>query len=468
MSHFLQFLGPNVTSFLLHPIVLAILAFIFILLSKWSSTLPNKNKNSPPSPHKAPNHRKPSPTPHVPSPLTRDLAQLYGPLMLLKLGNVPTLVVSSADAAREIMKTNDVIFANRSKTRMFGKLTYDFKDVALAPYGEYWRQTKSILVLHLLNNKRVQSFRALTNDIICRVALGRKYGEGEGGRKFKELIGEMMELLGVNNMGDYIPWLAWVNRVNGLDAKAERVAKQFDDFLEGVIEEHINSKKKGSDDHSQENEDQKDFVDVLLWDTFIAGTDTTYSALEWAMTELLRHPKMMKKMQDEVRVITSNKKDIKLDDLDEMHYLNAVIKETLRLHPIIPLLVPRESSREAKIQGYDIAAGTQVFINVWAIGRDPGIWDNPEEFHPERFLNSSIDFKGHDFQLIPFGAGRRSCPGISFAITNIKLVLAKFVKYFDWTLPNGAKGEDLDMTESIGVAIHKKFPLIAVATPYVG
>ena len=185
------------------------------------------------------------------------------------------------------------------------------------------------------------------------------------------------------------------------------------------------------------------------------------------MTELLRHPKMMMKMQDEVRAITSNKKDIKLDDLDEMHYLNAVIKETLRLHPILPLLVPRESRREAKIQGYDIAAGTQVFINVWAIGRDPGLWDSPEEFHPERFLNSSIDFKGHDFQLIPFGAGRRSCPGISFAITNIKLVLAKFVNYFDWKLPNGAKGEDLDMTESIGLSIHKKFPLIAVATPYV-
>ena len=295
MSHFLQFLVPNVTSFLLHPIVLAILAFIFILLFKWSSTLPNNNKNSPPSPPKLPiigNLHQLGLYPHH---SLRDLAQLYGPLMLLKLGNVPTLAVSSADAAREIMKTNDVIFANRPKTRMFGKLTYNYKDVALAPYGEYWRQTKSILVLHLLSNKRVQSFRAvreeeislliekikqscssssvnlsemfakLTNDIICRVALGRKYGEGEGGRKFKELIGEVMELLGVNNMGDYILWLAWVNHVNGLDAKAERVAKQFDDFLEGVIEEHINHKKKGSDDHSLENEDQKDFVDVLLW-----------------------------------------------------------------------------------------------------------------------------------------------------------------------------------------------------------
>ncbi|KAK9995683.1 hypothetical protein SO802_020369 [Lithocarpus litseifolius] len=445
MPHYLQFLGPSVTSSLLHPTVLAILAFIFILLFKWSSTRPNNNKNSPPSPPKLPiigNLHQLGLYPHH---SLRDLAQLYGPLMLLQLGNVPTLVVSSADAAREIMKTNDVIFANRPKTRMFGKLTYDFKDVLLAPYGEYWRQTKSVLVLHLLSNKRVQSFRAvreeeislqiekikqscssssvnlseifakLTNDIICRVALGRKYGEGEDGRKFKELIGEMMELLGVNNMEDYIPWLAWVNRVNGLDAKAERVAKQFDDFLEGVIEEHINRKKKGSDDHSLENEDQKDFVDVLLWvqkenkigfpidrvcikaliqDAFNAGTDTTYSVLEWAMTELLRHPKMMKMMQDEVRAITSNKKDIKLDDA----------------------LLKCSNQRDSSLASYY----------------------STEEL-PWNFL----------------------------CITNIKLVLAKFVKYFDWTLPNGAKGEDLDMTESIGIAIHKKFPLIAVATPYV-
>ncbi|XP_050256913.1 cytochrome P450 736A117-like [Quercus robur] len=520
MSHFLQFLGPNEEPLLLHPLVLSFLAFIFILLFKWSSTLLNNNKNSPPSPPKLPiigNLHQIGLHPHH---SLQDLAQLYGPLMLLQFGNVPTLVVSSADAAQEIMKTHDVVFANRPKIRMFKKLSYNFEDVAMAPYGEYWRQMKSILVLHLLSNKKVQSFRAVreeelslliekirqscsssavnlseafaefTKDIICRVALGRKYGEGEGesGRNFKELLGEVMELLGVINVGDYIPWLAWLSRVNGLDAKAEKVAKQLDDFLEGVIEEHINGQKKGDDNHNLENEDQKDFVDVLLWvqkenvigfpvervsikaiiqDVFTAGTDTTYSVLEWAMTELLRHPKTMRKMQNEVREITRNKKDIREVDLDKMHYLTAVIKETLRLHPILPLLTPRESCRDAKIQGYDIAVGTQVFINVWAIGRDPGLWDNPEEFHPERFLTSSIDFKGHNFQFIPFGAGRRGCPGISFSITTIKLVLAKLLHYFDWTLPDGTRGVDLDMTESIGMVIHRKFPLVAVAIPYV-
>ena len=217
--------------------------------------------------------------------------------MLLHFGSVPVLVVSSADAAQEIMKTQDLNFANRPKSSMFDKLLYNYKDVSMAPYDEYWRQMKSILVLHLLSNKRVQSFRSvreeetflmidkikescssssvnlseifakLTNDVVCRVALGRKYGEGEGGRKFKELLGEFGELLGAINVGDYIPSLAWLTRVNGLDAKAEKVAKQLDDFLEGVIEEHINCQKKGDHDHgfSQENEDRKDFVDILLW-----------------------------------------------------------------------------------------------------------------------------------------------------------------------------------------------------------
>ncbi len=175
---------------------------------------------------------------------------------------------------------------------------------------------------------------------------------------------------------------------------------------------------------------------------------------------------MMKKLQNEVRVIDGTKKDIIEDDLDKMHYLKAVIKEVLRLHPPFPLLVPRESIQDAKTQGYDIAAGTQVIINAWAIGRDPMSWDEPEEFQPERFLNSSIDFRGHDFQLIPFGAGRRGCPGINFSMATIELVLANLVHYFDWTLPGGAKGEDLDMTECVGITIHRKFPLIAVATPY--
>ena len=164
---------------------------------------------------------------------------------------------------------------------------------------------------------------------------------------------------------------------------------------------------------------------------FAAGSDTTYTVLEWAMTELLRHPQVMTQLQNEVRGIAQDKLLITEDDLDKMQYLKAVIKETLRVHPPIPLLLPRESTRDTKIMGYDIAAGTQVLTNVWAIGRDPTLWDEAEDFRPERFLNSSIDFRGQDFELIPFGAGRRGCPGILFAAMAIEIVLANIVHRFD-------------------------------------
>lgn len=204
----------------------------------------------------------------------------------------------------------------------------------------------------------------------------------------------------------------------------------------------------------------------LLQDIIAGGTDTTYTVLEWAMTELLRDPRAMNEAQKEARTIARGKTDIIHNkDLKKMQYLQAVIKETMRLHPPIPLLIPREAREDVKLMGYDISAGTMVITNAWAIGRDPGMWAQPEEFRPERFLNSPVDFKGHDFQLIPFGAGRRGCPGIFFAVATIELVLANLLNKFDWELPNGAKGEDLDMSECTGLTIHRKIPLLAVATP---
>lgn len=185
------------------------------------------------------------------------------------------------------------------------------------------------------------------------------------------------------------------------------------------------------------------------------------------MSELLRNPRVMRKVQDEVREILSlnRKVEIAEEDLEQMHYLKAVIKEALRLHPAVPLLVPHEAREDIRIMGYDIDAGTMVITNAWAIGRDANSWDEPEEFRPERFLNSPIDFRGHDFQLIPFGAGRRGCPGISFATVLGELVFANLLHKFDWSLPGGAKGEDLDMNECTGAIAHRKFPLLAIATP---
>lgn len=491
--------------FTIFPLLLSLLFII-----KWYFNNSATKKHLPPSPPRFPllgNLHQVSLFPHR---SLQDLAHKYGPLMLLYLGKVPVVVVSSADAASQVMKTHDLIFSDRPQRKIFDIMLYGSKDVASCAYGEYWRQVRSLSVLHLLSNKRVQSYRrvreeetakmmqsiqqkntcvnltelcsTITNDITCRVALGKRYGEKGG--VLPELMLEFGELLGSFFIGDYIPWLKWLGKVNGFYSKAEKVAKHLDEFFEKVIEEHISGSR--SDGHVGEG--TSDFVDILLsvqksnaagfsidrtaikgllLDMFAAGTDTTYTVLEWAMTELLRHQTVMHKLQDEVRTVVGNRTHVTEKDLVNMNYLKAVIKETLRLHVPIPLLVPRKSMEDIKLNGYDIEAGTEVIINAWAIARDPSSWEHPLEFKPERFLNSSIDFKGFDFELIPFGAGRRGCPGVLFAIAVNELVLANLVHHFDWKLPDGIAEKDLDMSEVVSFTCHRKSPLIAIATKYV-
>ncbi|XP_054821901.1 cytochrome P450 736A117-like [Prosopis cineraria] len=513
LSFLISLIVQDNTSWLLLTSLLFILPISLTALFKWYSN-PAISKTSLPSPPKFPfigNLHQLGSYPHR---TLCSLAQKYGPLMLLHFGKKPVLVVSSAEAAREVMKTHDLVFASRPKIKMFDILLYG-KDVAAAPYGEYWRQLRSISVLHLLSNKRVQSLRnvreeetavimekieracsanvsvnlrelfsSITNDVICRAALGRKYGE-ESGRRFMELLEKFVELMGSFVVGDYVPWLDWLGHASGLYARAHAVAQELDRFLEEVLKEHMmnHSKEVGATGI----EGDHDFVDVLLsiqrtnsigfpidktvikaliLDMFAAGADTTYTVLEWTMTELLRHPSAMKKLQDEVRNVKADRSHIITEeDIDHLPYLKAVLKETLRLHPPIPLLVPRESMQDTKLLGHHIGAKTHVIVNAWAIGRDPVYWDNAQEFEPDRFLNSSVDYKGQDFQLIPFGAGRRGCPGTQFAMALNELVIANIVFHFDWSLPDGEQGKDLDMSETRGLTAHRKIPLLGVALP---
>ncbi|CAO2840552.1 unnamed protein product [Amaranthus hypochondriacus] len=511
MSSIQQLLDNSINSINhlnLIPISLSSLLLIFILY-KWHLKNPSKNKNLPPSPPKLPilgHLLKLGTHPHH---SLRSLSQKYGDLMMIYLGKNPTLIISSSKMAKEIMKTNDALVSNRIQSTITNKLLYNCRDVATSPYGEYWRQMKTIYVLQLLSNKRVLSFKGireeetlllmekvlkndglvvnlsdmlvvLTNDVICRVAFGGKYGENhEIGVDFKEVLKELEELLGVFDLGDFIPWLGWLNRFNGLNQRLDRCAKRFDLLLDGILSEHeylddqsnCNDENKTKDlidvllDVQKENPNvERDTIKALILDAFAAGTDTTYSVLEWTMAELLKHPNVMEEVQREIRGIAIDKDHITEDDLDEMKYLIAVIKESLRLHPPIPLLVPRESTEDIKINGYDIAARTRVIINAWAIHRDPEIWEEPEEFRPERFMNSSIDFKGHGFELVPFGGGRRICPGISFASIIIELVLANLMYKFNWTLPDGVQCDTLDMSETVGLTVHRTTPLRAIPT----
>ncbi|XP_047970442.1 cytochrome P450 71A8-like [Salvia hispanica] len=431
--------------------------------------------------------------------------------MLLRFGSVPVLVVSSAETAREVMKTHDTNFSNRPPFKAMSKLCYGCKDVTSSPYGEYWRQIRSIFVLQMLSNKRVRSFgcireeeaallvkriegcvdvlapvdlRRLIEDlngqVIFRSSFGRRYSETENGKKFLRLIRVFMGLVGEIYVGDFIPWLGWIGRVNGFDKRIDTTAKEIDQILESVIQDrqHLVKAKGKTEGEEQEEEDfldillqiynqdasmDRDTVKALLVDVFVGGTDSISTSLEWIMSELLRHPRVMEKLQSEVRGVVKQKKHITQDDLEKMDYMKAVIKENMRLHPTFPLS-PRLASKDVQIKGYDVAAGTMMMVNIWAIGRELVSWDDPDKFMPERFLNSSRDFKGQDFEFIPFGTGRRGCPGIRYATATMELVLANLMQKFDWNLPNGILPKHLDMTESSGIAPNKVVPLLALAS----
>ncbi|KAK9069916.1 hypothetical protein SSX86_010314 [Deinandra increscens subsp. villosa] len=379
--------------------------------------------------------------------------------------------------------------------------------MAFSPYGEYWRQLKSLVMLKLLSNTRVKSYKnvredeialmiqtlgescgttvdlgpilsSLTNNIISRVALRRRLE----GPKYTKLLHEFMAALDVFDIGSYFPWLSWVDHFTGSVRKAKKIAIEFDEFLERIIEERLN-KKKGEDAESNEEED---FVDILLdvqkndttgftlhtdalkaliLEAFAAGTETTQTALMWTMSELIKNPKEMNKLQRELTEIAQGNVMISEEDLEKIPYLKAVIKESLRLHPPAPLLIPRISTQDVKVMGYDIAAGTQVIINAWGIGRDPASWEEPNEFRPERFLNGPINYQGSQFEWLAFGAGRRGCPGIQFSAPVMELLVANIIYKFDIKLPNGIKNEDLDMTEAFGFTINRKFPLLVSVSP---
>lgn len=196
---------------------------------------------------------------------------------------------------------------------------------------------------------------------------------------------------------------------------------------------------------------------------FVAGTDTTSATLEWVMTELLRHPETMKKAQEEVRAAVAGRKGATVEetDLSQLRYLKAVVKETLRLHPPAPLLVPREAAEACVVGEHAVPAGTRVLVNVYALGRNPAVWDRPLEFLPGRFEDEE---DAQEFRFLPFGGGRRGCPGATFAQATIELTLAKLLCHFDWSLPAGLRAEDVNMDELFGLATRKKTPLLLAAT----
>ncbi|KAM7269086.1 hypothetical protein ACFE04_024583 [Oxalis oulophora] len=464
----------------------------------------------------------------------------YGPVMFLKLGRIPLVVVSSPESAKQVLKTHDLHSCSRPSLSGARKLSYNCSDIAFSPYGNLWREMRKICVLELLSTKMVQSYRFMREEevfslvdsiskssqtqtpvdlsekiynffasVIFRMSVGMTFqGSALDNERLSEVVQEVESVLGSFSGEECIPYVGWVmDKVTGHHKKIEKVFRKLDTLFEGIIDGHINF--QGCKD-----EKEKDIVDVLLrlqkeqiklenpWltknhikailfassdlltgffpccpitsgdqpmDIILAGTDTGAITVTWAMSELVRNPRLLKKAQNEVRNITGTKERLTEDDISQLEYLKLVIKETLRLHPPVPLLLPRETMSHFKINGFDIYPKTLVQINAWAIGRDPNYWNNPEEFFPERFANTSIDFKGKHFELLPFGAGRRVCPGIHLGTTTIELVLANLLYCFDWKFPDGMKEEDMNMEEGLGqrLDVHKEVPLELVPVSYI-
>ncbi|RHN67338.1 putative cytochrome P450 [Medicago truncatula] len=442
----------------------------------------------------------------------RELSKKYGPLMHLQLGEVFFIIVSSAEYAKEIMKTHDVVFASRPYTLTSEILLYDSTDIAFAPYGDYWRQLRKICTVELLSIKRVQSLWPireqemnhliqriasdegrvinLSHELISmmytftsRAAFGKKYKEQD---EFISLVREAMHIAGGFYIGDLFPSTKWLQNLTGMRPRLKKLHKKIDRILEKIINDHKETKSRTEEGLVEGEEDLIDvllkFEDVsssdldfcltkrniksIIVDVFVAGSDTASSIINWTMTEMLKDQRVLKKAQNEVRVMFNKKGKFDETFISELKYMKAIIKEVLRLHPPAPLLIPRECGQACEIDGYHIPIKSRVIINAWAIGMDSKYWTDPERFYPERFIDSSIDFKGTNFEYIPFGAGRRICPGMNYGMANVELALALLLYHFDWKLPNGMINEDLDMTELFGAAVVKKDDLYLIPIIY--
>ncbi|KAI7731303.1 hypothetical protein M8C21_002579 [Ambrosia artemisiifolia] len=488
--------------------------FLFLILSLFY-ILPKKSKFNPPGPVGLPFignlHQLDQSSLHT---SLWNLTKPYGPIVSLRFGFNSAVVISSASLAKEVLKTQDLSFCDRPLFIGPRKLTYDGLDMAFSPYNENWREMRKIFTLHLFSPKRVQSFRyiredevsitmktihdlalssktvnlsemmkKLTSIIMMRVCFGNKYNcrDGHEINKVLGLLNEVQAYLVDLYVSDIWPGLPFVGLVDRLMGKMDRQDKCFrdlDSFYQQLIDERLNTQKQESYE-----EDEDDLIDILLqlvkdkhfslthdhikamlMDVLIAGTDTGAAVVVWAMTSLIRNPKVMHLAQEEVRNVIGNNGKITEDDLPKLAYLKSVIKETLRLYPPAPLLVPRETRKDAIVHGYQIKQKTLVYVNAWAIARDPKSWENQEEFLPERFMGSSeIDFKGNDFELIPFGAGRRICPGMSIGVVMVELLLANLLYLFDWGLPDGVRKEDIDFDATPGITMHKRNELCLLA-----
>ncbi|MED6130391.1 hypothetical protein PIB30_000901 [Stylosanthes scabra] len=418
------------------------------------------------------------------------LAKLYGPLIQLRLGASTCILVSNAQVAREVMKTHELNFCYRPNFGSSEYFLYKGSYFITAPYGPYWRFMKKLCVTQLLSSSQLGRFMhireqeikkllkslmvcseegrecdlgfeltTLTNNILCRMAMSTTCFENDDAEEIHGFVKEFLEVGAKLSIGEVFGPLGKLD-LFGYGKKLGKIVGKFDCILERIMEEHEHG--DGCDD---EEETTMDMMDILLrvyrdpnaqvrltrndikaffLDIFLAGTDTSSVALQWSMAEILNHPTILKKLKAEIDGVVGSTRLVNESDVPNLPYLQAVVKEVLRLHPTAPFAL-RQSAEDCIINGFHVKAQTRTLVNVYAIMRDPQSWHNPQDFIPERFLDAdqanddTIKTSVNDFRYIPFGFGRRGCPGSSLALTVIQATIAALIQCFEWKIKGGDK-----------------------------
>ncbi|CAH8315336.1 unnamed protein product [Eruca vesicaria subsp. sativa] len=425
------------------------------------------------------------------------LSQSLGdtPIIHLRLGNRLVYVISSHSLAEECFTRNDIVLANRPELIIGKQVTYNSTIVIAAPYGDHWRNLRRIGAVEIFSTHRVNTFASIRkdeirrlithlsrnslhgfvevemkslltnltfNNVIMMVAGKRYYGEGtednDEARVVRQLVSEVVAGAGAGNLADYLPIIRWVTN---FEKRAKILGKQFDGFLQRLVDEKRADKERGQTliDHLLSlQEIQPDYyTDVIIkgiiLTMILAGTETTAVTLEWALSNLLNHPEILKKARAEIDDKIGSDRLLEESDIENLPYLQYIVSETLRLYPSVPLLIPHLSSDDCKVAGYHMPRGTILLTNVWAMHRDPRIWEEAEKFKPERF-----EKKGEAQKLMPFGMGRRACPGAELGKRLVSLALGCLIQCFEWE----RLGEELvDMKEEKGMSMPKATPLRA-------
>ncbi|KAG4979745.1 hypothetical protein GLYMA_12G067100v4 [Glycine max] len=434
----------------------------------------------------------------------RDLCLRYGPLLSLRIGSVKFIVASTPSLAKEFLKTNELTYSSRKMNMAINTVTYHNATFAFAPYDTYWKFMKKLSTTELLGNKTLGHFLPirtqevhdfiqilfhkskaqesvnlteallrLSNNVISRMMLSIKSsGTDSQAEQARALVREVTRIFGEFNVSDFLGFCKNMD-LQSFRKRALDIHKRYDALLEKIISDREELRRKSKEEGCEDGGDEKvkDFLDILLdvseqkecevqltrnhvksliLDYFTAATDTTAISVEWTIAELFNNPKVLKKAQEEVEKVTGNKRLVCEADISNLPYIHAIIKETMRLHPPIPMIT-RKGIEDCVVNGNMIPKGSIVCVNIWAMGRDPNIWKNPLEFMPERFLEgegSAIDTKGHHFELLPFGSGRRGCPGMPLAMRELPTFIGALILCFEWKM-FGSQGEILDHGKSL-------------------